>query len=228
MPTAAWPTCRRSWRPPSRPPGRRALPSRACRRRGGYLQLLAGGIGEGVIGETGTGCGVGLAWLASGARAGVRLVSVEIDWVLADVARDVFAGMSTVTILHGDWSRLRAAGPFRLLALDGGGQGKGAEAPLCPREWLRPGGTLVIDRFTPASRGRRPGWPARHRPAVLAAASRTCWPPRSARSPTRPRSSRRSRAERPPMRPGTRPGGRQLRTRLTRETAVTVAGRECS
>jgi predicted O-methyltransferase YrrM len=27
------------------------------------------------IGETGTGCGVGLAWLASGARPGTRLVS---------------------------------------------------------------------------------------------------------------------------------------------------------
>ena len=33
----------------------------------------------GAIGETGTGCGVGLAWLASGARPGTRLVSVEID-----------------------------------------------------------------------------------------------------------------------------------------------------
>lgn len=35
---------------------------------GRLLRLLAGGVGEGVIGETGTGCGVGLAWLASGAR----------------------------------------------------------------------------------------------------------------------------------------------------------------
>jgi predicted O-methyltransferase YrrM len=118
--------------------------------QGRLLQLLAGGIGEGVIGETGTGCGVGLAWLASGARAGVRLVSIEHDWVLADVARGVFAGMSTVTIRHGDWSQLRESGPFGLLALDGGGQGKGAEAPLCPREWLRPGGTVVMDDFTPA------------------------------------------------------------------------------
>jgi predicted O-methyltransferase YrrM len=121
---------------------------------GRLLQLMAGGIGEGVIGETGTGCGVGLAWLASGARAGVRLVSIEHDWLLADVARGVFAGLSAVTVLHGDWARLRASGPFALLALDGGGQGKGAEPPLVPRDWLRPGGTLVMDDFSPA-----PGWP---------------------------------------------------------------------
>jgi hypothetical protein len=70
------------------------------------------------------------------------------------VARGVFAGLSTVTIRHGDWSQLRAFGPFALLALDGGGQGKGAEAPLCPREWLRPGGTLIMDDFTPAQ-----AWP---------------------------------------------------------------------
>jgi hypothetical protein len=33
---------------------------------GRLLQLLAGGVGAGVIGETGTGCGVGLAWLPAG------------------------------------------------------------------------------------------------------------------------------------------------------------------
>jgi predicted O-methyltransferase YrrM len=121
---------------------------------GRLLQLLAGGIGDGVIGETGTGCGVGLAWLASGARTGVRVVSIEHDWLLADIARGVFAGMSAVTILHGDWSRLRASGPFALLALDGGGQGKGSEPPACPREWLRPGGTVIMDDFAPAA-----AWP---------------------------------------------------------------------
>jgi predicted O-methyltransferase YrrM len=118
---------------------------------GRLLQLMAGGIGEGVIGETGTGCGVGLAWLASGARAGVRLVSIEHDWLLADVARGVFAGLSAVTVLHGDWARLRDCGPFALLALDGDGQGKGAGPPIAPRDWLQPGGTLVMDNFTPAA-----------------------------------------------------------------------------
>jgi predicted O-methyltransferase YrrM len=121
---------------------------------GRLLQLLAGGIGDGVIGETGTGCGVGLAWLASGARTGVRLISVENDWLLADVARGVFADVPAVTVLQGDWRELRGSGPFELLFLDGGGQGKAAEPPACPREWLTPGGTMVLDDFTPGS-----GWP---------------------------------------------------------------------
>ncbi len=122
---------------------------------GRLLQLLAGGVGEGVIGETGTGCGVGLAWLASGARTGVRLVSIEKDGLRADLARSVFAGVPAVTVLHGDWRELQASGPFELLAMDGGGQRKGAaEAPLRPREWLAPGGMLVLDDFTPVA-----GWP---------------------------------------------------------------------
>jgi predicted O-methyltransferase YrrM len=124
---------------------------------GRLLQLMAGGITEGVIGETGTGCGVGLAWLASGARTGMRLVSIEDDWLLADVARGVFAGVPSVTVRHGDWTELRTAGPFALLALDGGGQGKGTEPPACPREWLAPGGAVVLDDFTPAA-----GWPPMH------------------------------------------------------------------
>jgi len=117
---------------------------------GRLLHLLAAGVGDGVIGETGTGAGVGLAWLASGARTGVRLVSVEHDWLLADVARTVFEDVPAVTVLHGDWALLRGEGPFALLALDGGGQGKGnVTQPLSPREWLRPGGTVVMDDFTP-------------------------------------------------------------------------------
>jgi predicted O-methyltransferase YrrM len=121
---------------------------------GRLLQLMAGGIGGGVIGETGTGCGVGLAWLASGARTGIRLVSIEHDWLLADAARDVFAGVPAVTVLHGEWRELRGAGPFALLALDGGGQGKAEEPPISPREWLTPGGALVMDDFTPSA-----SWP---------------------------------------------------------------------
>jgi predicted O-methyltransferase YrrM len=124
---------------------------------GRLLQLLAAGVGAGVIGETGTGCGVGLAWLASGARAGVHLVSIEDDWLLADVARGVFAGLPSVTVRHGDWTELRPSGPFALLALDGGGQGKGAEPPARPREWLAAGGSVVLDDFTPAA-----GWPPMH------------------------------------------------------------------
>jgi predicted O-methyltransferase YrrM len=50
----------------------------SCRPEHGRL-LLALAAGAATIGETGTGCGVGLAWLASGSRPGTRLISVEID-----------------------------------------------------------------------------------------------------------------------------------------------------
>lgn len=117
---------------------------------GRLLQLLGGGI-DGVIGETGTGCGEGLAWLASGARPGTRLVSVDHDVGLAQAAREVFAAVPGVEIVHGDWRQLQSYGPFDLLALDGGGQGKGSEPPIEPEAWLRTGGLLVLDDFTPVA-----------------------------------------------------------------------------
>ncbi len=44
-----------------------------------------------------------------------------------------------VTVLTGDWTELRAHGPFDVLVLDGGGSGKGSEPPLDPAEWMKPG-----------------------------------------------------------------------------------------
>jgi predicted O-methyltransferase YrrM len=117
--------------------------------QGRLLRVLAGGVAGGVIGETGTGCGAGLAWLATGAVPGTKLVSVEREPVRRTAAAEVFRSRPDVTILSGDWTTLAASGPFDLLVLDGGGQGKGDEPPLEPRDWLRPGGSLVIDDFRP-------------------------------------------------------------------------------
>lgn len=47
--------------------------------------------------------------------------------------------------------------PFDLLVLDGGGHGKGDEPPLDPGLWLRPGGLVVLDDFTPMT-----SWPPTH------------------------------------------------------------------
>jgi predicted O-methyltransferase YrrM len=124
--------------------------------QGRLLALLAAGT-TGVIGETGTGCGVGLAWLASAAGPDTRLVSVERDPERHAIAQRLFAGDDRVTVLHGDYRDLAGHGPFDLLVLDGGGQGKGAEPPVEPERWLRLGGTVVIDDFTPLA-----GWPPEH------------------------------------------------------------------
>jgi predicted O-methyltransferase YrrM len=127
----------------------------SCRPEHGRL-LFALAAGAEVIGETGTGCGVGLAWLASGARTGARLVSVELEAERADRASALFSGCPQVTVLQGDWQEIYSQGPFDLMALDGGAHGKSGGRSADPDLLLRPGGTLVIDDLTPAR-----DWPPR-------------------------------------------------------------------
>jgi predicted O-methyltransferase YrrM len=135
----------------------------SCRPEHGRLLLALAGGAE-VIGETGTGCGVGLAWLASGARPGARLVSVELHHDRAARAADLFSGLPQVTVIHGDWREIYGEAPFDLLVLDGGAHGKAGGDPADPEILLRPGGTLVIDDLTPAKQ-----WPPRFAGEVDAA-----------------------------------------------------------
>lgn len=125
---------------------------------GRLLHALAGGA-ESAIGTTRAGCGVGLAWLASGAREGVRIVGVERDPERARIAAEVFADRPGVEVLHGDWRRIGDRGPYDLLVLDGDGTGTSPDDdPADPARLLTPDGTMVIDGFTPdreADRSRR-------------------------------------------------------------------------
>lgn len=139
---------------------RRAGFANSCRPEHGRL-LHALARGADAIGETGTGCGVGLAWLVSGARPGTRFVSVDRDADRVAQAEEVFAGIPDVDIRLGDWTTIENAAPYDLLVLDGGGQGKVGGAPAAPDVLLRHGGTLVVDDLTPARR-----WPPRHEGAV--------------------------------------------------------------
>lgn len=130
----------------------------SCRpEQGRLLHALAAGARR--IGETGTGCGVGLAWLVSGARPGATAVSVERDPDRAAAAAALFADLAPqVRVECGDWTRIAEGGPYDLLVLDGGGQGKGSGGPddtADPYTLLSPGGLLVIDDFTP-SKGAAP------------------------------------------------------------------------
>ncbi|WP_405775454.1 class I SAM-dependent methyltransferase [Streptomyces sp. NBC_01390] len=108
--------------------------------------------------ESGTGCGVGTAWLHSGLSGDARLFTVERDQDLARRAADVFADDDRVRVLTGDWRLLEKHAPFDVFFCDGGGK---RDNPQLVVELLAPGGVLVLDDFTPSS-----GWPPRFAGAV--------------------------------------------------------------
>lgn len=120
--------------------------------QGRLLSVLAAGYVGGRIGETGTGCGVGLAWMLGATDEPTSIVSVERDPGRAAASAALFAGQPNVRVIEGNWTQLREHGPFDLLVLDGGGKGKEPEddPPLDPTDgWLAVGGTIVLDDFIP-------------------------------------------------------------------------------
>ena len=113
---------------------------------GRLLAALAAGR-SGRLGECGTGCGVGSAWLSTGAREGSDIVTAELDPSLAEAVSDLFADDTRVQVITGDWSALRDYSPFSLLFLDvRDAKESGIDAVA---ELLGPGGLVVLDDFTP-------------------------------------------------------------------------------
>jgi predicted O-methyltransferase YrrM len=105
----------------------------------------------GTIAECGTGCGVGAAWLRSGAPKDTRVITAELDPDLAHAVMTMFAD-DDIDVMHADWTSLAEHGPFSLIFLDA------ASAKTWPREeiieLLEPGGMIVLDDFVPC-----PTWP---------------------------------------------------------------------
>jgi predicted O-methyltransferase YrrM len=120
---------------------------------GRLLATLAAAAG-GTVGESGTGCGFGTAWLRAGLREGSRLVTVERDPQRAAAVARMFDDDPAVSVLADDWSAIIAYRPFALLFLDGGGKRDGLDAVA---DLVEPGGVVVMDDFTPWA-----GWPPRH------------------------------------------------------------------
>lgn len=113
---------------------------------GRLLRVLVAGAGAGNVGEIGTGCGVGAAWLLSGLGPGQHLYSIETDRGRHAAVEDLFGENPGVTFLRGDWRGLAAHTPFRFLFADGGKAKEAGEEVLA---LLAVGGTLLLDDLTP-------------------------------------------------------------------------------
>lgn len=122
---------------------------------GRLAAALASGVVGGLIGETGTGTGVGLAWMHSTAPAGTQLISIEIDEERAAATADLFADCPNVTVLNGDAHELAEYGPFDMLVLDTGvGPGPMNFVEVDPLVQLRPNGLIFNDDQWPMT-----SWP---------------------------------------------------------------------
>lgn len=125
---------------------------RSCRNETGRLLATLAAATTGTLAETGTGSGIGAAWIRSGMRSGARLITVEHDAKLADAVREVFEGDAQVDVVQGDWTELTGAGPFSLLFLDVS-EAKAA-GPDTVADLMTPSGVVLLDDFTPYE-----GWP---------------------------------------------------------------------
>lgn len=119
----------------------------SCRPEVGRILRILAAHTHGVVGEIGTGCGEGTAWLASGLPERSTLVTVELDPERARVAERVLSDDSRVTVLQGDWHDILLYGPFHLLFADGGRAKE--HAPEALLRALEIGGLLLLDDMTP-------------------------------------------------------------------------------
>ncbi|MEH2321962.1 O-methyltransferase [Nostoc sp.] len=114
---------------------------------GRLLHVLTSHITQGQIGEIGSGCGVGAAWIVSALRPDSTFITIESDRQLAKLVQQLFAHKSNVRALLGDWRDLLTYAPFDLLFADGG-KAKLSE-PQTLINALKPGGFILLDDLTP-------------------------------------------------------------------------------
>jgi predicted O-methyltransferase YrrM len=112
------------------------------------LQMLAAHVRGGVVGEMGTGAGVGTAWMAGALGAGSRIVTIEADAPRTSAVADLFRDDGRITVLRGDALELATHGPFDLLYCDAGpGKIDHQDATIA---MTRPGGLILLDDLTPS------------------------------------------------------------------------------
>lgn len=123
----------------------------STRHETGRLLATLAASRTGTLGELGTGCGVGSAWLSSGARADSRIISAELDPAMAGDVQDIFAEVPNIDVIAGDWTSLEEFAPFALLFVDV----REVMADIDRLAGLfEPGGIAVLDDFAPST-----SWP---------------------------------------------------------------------
>ncbi len=123
----------------------------ASRTETGRLLATLAATRTGTIAECGTGCGVGAAWLRSGAPKNTRVITAELDPELAHGVMTMFAD-DDIDVMHADWGSLAEHAPFSLIFLDANSAREWPREEIV--ELLDGGGMIVLDDFTPC-----PTWP---------------------------------------------------------------------
>lgn len=141
------------------------MPSEA--NTGALLRLLAASKPGGRLLELRTGTGLAAAWLLDGMDAGARLVSVDVDPVVQDVAREHLKDERLRFILADglDYIHSQPPGSLDLVFADAWpGKYEALDQTLA---LLKPGGLYVIDDMLP-----QPNWPEGHQARVDALVER--------------------------------------------------------
>ena len=155
--------------PPELPPlvsaalslsGRRGFVSATRNETGRLLATLAASR-TGTLGEVGTGCGVGSAWLRHGATDSTKIVTAESDPQLAKVVAELFADDGRIEVVAADWTALIERGPFSLLFVDA------REAKLSARDVIAKQSSPAASSYWTTSPRRWSG-----RPCTRAASTR--------------------------------------------------------
>ncbi len=120
----------------------------SIRNETGRLLAALAASRTGTLAELGTGCGVGSAWLSSGAAKDARIVSAELDPALAEDVQKIFAETPNVHVIAGDWSTLEQYAPFSLVFVD---VRDVMEFIDVFADLLEPGGIAVLDDFAPSA-----------------------------------------------------------------------------
>lgn len=119
----------------------------STRHETGRLLAALAASRTGTLAELGTGCGVGSAWLSTGAVEGARIVSAELDPKLAEVVQKLFKDVDNVEVTSGDWSTLEQYAPFSLLFVDVRDVKRSVDIVA---DLMEAGGIAVLDDFTPS------------------------------------------------------------------------------